>query len=73
MQSSAVQVDPHLGFLGSPIGHLFLLVRRQTAALWLQKSPCEGLLGWEWEDGSLKTQARVRLQAEGMVGPLYSA
>ena len=32
----AVQVDPHVEFVGRPIGHLFFQVSREKAVLWLQ-------------------------------------
>ena len=70
--SRAVQVDPHVGFLGRPIGHYFFLVGRQKAALWLQNSQSGGLVGQECEDGSLKTEARVRFRAEAMAVPMCS-
>ena len=66
----AIQIDPHLGFLGNSIGHFFLLLGRLSAAWWLQNSQSGGLVGQEYEDGSLKTQVRVRFGAKGTAGPL---
>ena len=63
LSSRAVQVDPNLGFGGSPIEHVFRLVGRQSSGLWLQNSQSGGLLGQKCEDGSLKTQARVRFRS----------
>ena len=40
--SMAVQVDPHLGILCSPIGHFCLLKCRQSAVLGLQNSQSGG-------------------------------
>lgn len=66
--SRAVQVDPHLVFLGRGIGH-FLLVIRQNAALGLQNSQYGVLVGQECKDGSLKTQTTVKVSVEHMAVP----
>ena len=57
----AVQVDPHLRFLCSPIWHFCLLKGRQSAVLRLQNSQCGGLVLQDSGGGRLETQARVRL------------
>ena len=64
------QVDPHLRILGSPTGQHFFLVGRQRAALWFLNSQSGGLVCQECEEGSLKTQARLRFGADGTAGPL---
>ena len=72
MPSSAVKVDPLLGFWGSHIGHFFFLVDRQSAVLWLQNSKPGRLVGQECEDGIWKTKTRVRLLASGMAVTISS-
>ena len=68
VQSSGVQVVPHLESLTAPEGKVSLLLGRQSAALWLRYSESGGLVGQECEDGSLRTEVRVRFQGEGRGG-----
>ena len=70
--SRAMHVDPHVGFLGRPIGHFFPLVGRINAALWLQNSQSGGLAGQECEDESLNTEAMVQFSVECTAVPMHS-
>lgn len=65
-----MQLDPHLAFLGSPKGNVFLLKGRQSAALWLRNSQTGCPLGKECEDERIRTQVRCRFRDEGTAGTL---
>ena len=70
---SGMQVDPHLAFLGSPRGNVFLLEGRKSAALWRRNSHTGGLVGQNCEEGSVRTQARLRFWVKIMAGTLCRA
>ena len=57
----AVQVDPHLRFLCSPICQFCLLKGRQNVLLGLQNSQCGGLVPHDSGGRRLETQAKVML------------
>ena len=68
-----MQLDPHLAFLGSPKGNVFLQEGRQSAALWLRNSQTGCPLGKECEDGRMRIQVRRRFRGEGTADTLCTS
>ena len=69
----AVQVDPHVGILDRHLGHFFFLADKRKAVLDLQSPESGGLVIQEFEDGSVKTQAKVQFIVEHRAVPMCSS
>ena len=67
-----MQVDPHLGFLDSPIGQSFSSGGHAECCIMAPEFQSGGLVCQRCEKRKLRTQAVVRFQGEGTAVALCS-
>ena len=65
-------MDPHVGFLHTPLGHFFVLADKRKAVLGLQNPESGGLAVQECEDRSVKKQTMVQFIVEYRAVPMWS-
>ena len=71
LQPWSVQVDPHLGLLGSPRGQCFSSGGQSECCVVVLDCQTGGLVVQESDNKSLRTQARLRFLGEAMAGTIY--